>query len=293
MKKLLLIINPSSGKMKSKKVLPEIAEILALGGYEVTALSTNRPGHATEFVKESAGEAEVVVCCGGDGTLNETITGIMSLEKKPMLGYIPAGTTNDFANSLGLSKDLLTAAKNIVSGSAQSIDVGKFNDKYFSYIASFGAFTDSSYMTTQPMKNMFGHLAYVLEGIKEVPNIKPRHIRLETGGSSFEGDYVFGAVCNSTSIGGIIKLEKDIVDLNDGLFEIMLIKNPKNALELSAIILSLTNQNFTNEFITFIQASEVVIHTQENISWSLDGEFNSGSSVVRAVNIHNAITLIK
>ncbi len=292
-KKTLLIMNPIAGKTHGKASLYRVVDLFNNNGYEVTLLNTAYKGHATELVQEHGGGYELIVCCGGDGTLNEVVSGMMRKGLKQPLGYIPAGTTNDFASSLKLSYNIEKAANAIMNGMKRNLDIGFFMEsRYFNYIASFGAFTNSSYSTPQASKNTIGHLAYVLEGVKDIPNIRPYHIRIEADGNVYEDDYIFGAVSNSISIGGLVKLDTNQVDLNDGLFEIILIKNPKTPLELSRILRALTRKEYNDKMIDFIKVPEAVFYMEKQIPWSIDGEYEAGGKEIRVRNIQDAITLI-
>ncbi|HKL98821.1 MAG TPA: diacylglycerol kinase family protein [Mobilitalea sp.] len=292
-KKILLIVNPIAGRTHAKSNLIRVLDIFSRNGYQVDLQKTTYKGHAVELVLEYAGENDIVVCCGGDGTLNEVVSGVMQSGLKMPLGYIPAGTTNDFASSLKLSYKLDIAIKAILGGNPRTLDIGMFqNKRYFNYIASFGAFTGSSYSTPQSYKNSIGHLAYVFEGMKDIPNIRPYHVRVEANGVVYEDDYIFGAVSNSISIGGVIKLNSKQVDLNDGLFEIFLVKNPKSPIELSRILFAITKKEYSDKMIEFIKASEVTFHMSQQIPWSLDGEYEAGGKEIYIRNIHNAFKLL-
>ena len=292
-KKVLLIVNPIAGKTHSKSGVYRAVDLFNNNGYEVTLQKTISKGHATNIVMEQGLEYDIVVCCGGDGTLNEVVSGMMQMGVKMPLGYIPAGTTNDFASSLKLSYNVNIAVKAIMNGRKRSLDIGYFNgSRYFSYIASFGAFTGSSYTTPQSYKNTIGHFAYVLEGMKDIPNIRPYHIKLEVGDKIYEDDYIFGAVSNSISIGGMVKLDSSQVDLNDGLFEIILIKNPKTPLDISRIIRAITKKDYSDKMIEFIKAPEVTFYMEKQLPWSIDGEYDAGGKEIRINNIQGAITLL-
>ncbi len=292
-KKVLLIVNPIAGKTHTKSDVYRAYDLFSNNGYEVTLQKTVSKGHATSIVMEQGPENDIVVCCGGDGTLNEVVSGMMKLGVRLPLGYIPAGTTNDFASTLKLSYNVNNAVKAIMNGRKRSLDIGLFNgSRYFSYIASFGAFTGSSYSTPQSYKNTIGHFAYVLEGVKDIPNIKPYHIKLNVGGKIYEDDYIFGAVSNSISIGGMVKLDSSQVDLNDGLFEIILIKNPKTPLDISRIIRAITKKDYSDKMIEFIKAPEVTFYMEKPLPWSIDGEYDAGGNEIRINNIQGAITLL-
>lgn len=291
--KMLFIVNPIAGRIYPKNNLQRVIELFKDHGYHITMRKTRSKGHATELVLKHGNNHDLIVCSGGDGTLNEVISGVMRLNKNTTLGYIPSGTTNDFASSLNISDRIDTAAMTILNGQARTIDVGLFdNDRYFSYIASFGAFTGSSYSTPQPYKNLIGHLAYVLDGMRDIPNIRPYHVRVEVNGEIYEDEYLFGAVSNSISIGGLLKLDSKTVDLNDGLFEIILIKNPKTPLELSRMLLSIRKKEYSDKLIQFIKGSEATFYMDESIPWSIDGEYEAGASKVKIQNIPSAINIL-
>ncbi len=291
--KMLLIVNPKAGMTKGKTAFFDIVQIFCKAGYEVTCAITQHKGHATTLVKEAEGRFDLIVCCGGDGTLNEVATGIMELENKIPIGYIPAGTTNDFANSIGLSLDIKTAAENIIKGEKFNVDMGRWNKKSFSYIASFGAFTAVSYKVPQTTKNIFGHMAYIFEGITDLGSLHPYHVKLECEEKTLEDDYVFGAISNSTSIGGIVKLDEKVVDMNDGFFEVALIKFPKNPNELNKIIWGIINSDFKDPIFEFFKTREAKITMDEKIDWTLDGEIAHGRKEIVVKNIKDAITVIK
>ncbi len=292
-KTILFIMNPAAGQKRAAKYLADILTLFSNEGFETIAYMTRAKGDATEIAAENAHRADIVVCSGGDGTLNEVITGMLQSGTKKPIGYIPSGSTNDFANSLGLSKNILQAAKMAVCGTPKTLDAGKFGDKYFSYVASFGAFTKASYSTSQSVKNALGHLAYILEGIKDIPNIKPIHARFEADDKVFEGDYIFCAVSNSTSVGGIFNLSKDDVSLNDGMLEVMLVKSPKNPNELSRIIFAFTNKTYAScDLIDFVSAKKINVVTDIEVPWTIDGEYGDTQTEITIENLYHAIEVM-
>jgi len=292
MKQLLLIINPVAGTKKAGKYLADIVSVFNQAGYDTHVYVTSRKKDATRAVKMYAGRVELIVCCGGDGTLNETINGVTALELPVPVGYIPAGSTNDFANSLGLSGDVVAAAKQIVNGSPHPYDIGKFNNRYFSYVASFGAFTKTSYSTPQNIKNAMGHIAYLLESIPELSKIKKEHLCLETDEFILEDDYLFGAICNSTSIGGLLTLNPDLVDMGDGKFEILLVRAPRNIQEIHDCVRALTNQTYDCGMLAFRSASKIQITTNPLMPWTLDGERAEGCESIQVTNLHHRILFV-
>ncbi|SFA98112.1 lipid kinase, YegS/Rv2252/BmrU family [Acetitomaculum ruminis DSM 5522] len=274
MKKLLLIYNPHAGKALIKNKLSEIVEFITKSGFEITIYSTLYSGHAKEIVKARAGEFDIVVCSGGDGTLDEVVTGIMEKELDTVVGYIPAGSTNDFANSLRLPKTMVNAAKLIENGSVVSCDVGQFNEDSFVYIAAFGLFTDVSYQTSQELKNVLGHAAYLLEGVKRLANIMAYDLKVYHDDEVIEGRFIYGMITNSLSVGGFQGMTGRNVKLDDGLFEVMLIREPKNPIELQNIITSLLlAEEADSRYILSFKTDNLRIEAKDNISWTLDGEF--------------------
>lgn len=291
-KNLLLVVNPCAGQRKANRMLPEILRVLWDGGYRCVTYVTASVGDANRYVAAHAAEYDRVVCIGGDGTLNETIAGVLQAGAKTPIGYIPAGTTNDYASSLGLSQDLLEAACDAVEGDAYSLDVGTFNGRYFTYTASCGAFTKASYSTSQSMKNMLGHLAYILEGIKDLPSLRPFHLRVETEEYVLDDDFLFCAITNSTSVGGILKLSSNMVGLNDGKFEVMLVRNPTTAIQLSTILHGITTLELPNDMVHFFSAERISVTCDKPLEWTLDGERADGGTFVEMKNLHSAVRLI-
>lgn len=271
-KKALLIINPVSGKKQIRRYIPEVIRALMDEGYFVTTAVSSRQHEASELVQEYGQEYDLICCTGGDGTLNEVLTGMAREGLDKPLGYIPCGSTNDFAASHGLSTDILTAAKNMASGAQKRYDIGRFEDKFFSYVAAFGAFSWLSYTTDQNLKNLLGHTAYILDGIKDVYKLKPYRLSLTADGVRYEGNYLFGAVCNSLSVAGTISLPPSQVDTNDGIFEVLLIKMPETIAELEGIIAGLLNQDYTKPGIDFFHASTIEVDNAPGLEWALDGE---------------------
>ena len=294
MKKMLFIMNPYSGKRRANKYLVEILEMFNRAGYRVTVHMTAGQGDATEGARAMGRDVDLVVCCGGDGTFNETVAGVMQCGREVPVGYIPAGSTNDFAASLKLPTEPLEAAQEIVEGEPVAYDAGSFCGRFFSYVASFGAFTRTSYTTPQSIKNALGHTAYVLSGISELSQIRPEHIRMEINGETVEDDFLFGAICNSTSVGGILTLDPKQVDMADGKLEVLLVRSPRSLLELTECIAAVQSQQYNNcEMITFRSGSEIRITADPNMPWTLDGEREDGHREILVVNNHLAYRLVQ
>ena len=293
MKKMLLIMNPYAGMRKANRYLADIISIFNRADYEVITYMTAAPGDCINAVARRAAEVDLIVCAGGDGTFNETVSGILRSGVDVPVGYIPAGSTNDFATSLKLPTNILDAARLIVEGEPMPYDVGQFNDRIFTYVASFGAFTKASYATPQNAKNALGHTAYLLSGIQELSQIRKTHVRLELDdGTVIDDDFIFGSISNSTSMGGILTLDPKQVDMQDGRFELFLVRAPRDLLELSECVKALTEQKYNCKVITFCSASKISITASSNTNWTLDGELEPGRENIQVQNLHHAIRLI-
>lgn len=293
-KTLLLIVNPCAGQRRAQRSLADIIAIFNRANYRVLTYMTAAPGDCEIAVQRYATDADLVVCCGGDGTFNETASGILKSGKALPMGYIPAGSTNDFAASLHLSSDLQQAARNIVNGSAVLLDVGSFSGRYFSYVASFGIFTKTSYSTPQSVKNLLGHAAYLLNGIQELSQLRTHALRIELpDGDVIEDSFAFGAITNSTSVGGILTLSDNTVDLSDGIFELMLIRKPKDLLELADCVRAIQKQTFDCTMLTFRKAAHFRITAPADMTWTLDGEMQSGKAEIEVKCLHKAINIIR
>ena len=293
--RVLLMVNPMAGRQKIRNELLYVVDTLTKAGYETIIYTTQGKDATRDLLAEKDSQFDRVICCGGDGTFNEILSAPMHWDKRPILGYIPAGTTNDFAAGLKLPSDIREAAVNIVRGTPHTVDAGLFNTSYFSYVASFGAFTETSYSTPQNFKNALGHLAYILEGIKEIPAFTSYTVCVEADGQIYKDSYIFGAVSNARSVGGILKISDSLVDLNDGVFEVMMIKMPKTLMDLSAIVTSLTSLNplkYDPSMFLFLQTKELKITFEQEMVWSLDGERVSGGKEARIACIKDAFKIL-
>ncbi|EEG55636.1 diacylglycerol/lipid kinase family protein [Enterocloster asparagiformis] len=294
MKKLMFIFNPRSGKEQIRGQLMGILDIFTKAGYDIHVHVTQSQRDCVEWVKDYADRMDVLVVSGGDGTLNEAVTGMMNLERIPLLGYIPAGSTNDFAASLGLPKSMQEAAADIVEGSPYPIDIGRFcKDQYFVYIAGFGAFTEVSYLTPQDKKNWLGHNAYVLEGVKSLAGLKPRHMRVEWDDQVLEEDFVFGMVTNTISVGGFKGLVNQSVALNDGEFEVLLIRMPRTPVDLTNIINYMFLKEEPNEYVYKFKTRAIRMVSDAPVDWVLDGEFGGSRTEVEIVNLQKKIRILR
>lgn len=292
MKRLLFVYNAHAGKAAIRTKLADIIDMMVKYGYRVTSHPTQASGDATELVEQEGGDYDLIVCSGGDGTLDEVVTGMMRLEAKKPIGYIPMGSTNDFANSLRLPKNVLKSAEIALTGQRFACDVGQFNDNSFIYVAAFGIFTEVSYQTNQELKNLLGHAAYILQGAKSLLDIAAYEMRVEYEDTVLEGDFIFGMVTNSISVGGFKKIAGKNVQLDDGVFEVTLIRRPKNPLELNEIVTSLLSRVDNTELIYSFKTSEIRFFTEWEISWTLDGEYGGSHEQVIIKNWHRAIEIM-
>ena len=294
-KRLMLLVNPNAGRSGYKTVLGGILQILCDGGWLPTVYFTKAPGDAPRLVEEHAGEYELVTCLGGDGTLSEVAAGLLrsGAAGRVPIGYIPLGTTNDVARTLGLSSRPLEAAKQILDGSPRPYDIGQFGaDDFFTYVAAFGAFTEVSYETPQESKQAFGHMAYMLEAMGRLGSLTPSHAIVEYDGGVLEGDFIFGGVTNSASVAGLVKLDERTVDLADGMFEVLLVRNPQDLLDLSDIISSVLSMDFSGPNVSFFKSREVRILFTEPTAWTRDGEDGGRHRDVFIQNRHPGVNII-
>jgi len=291
---IMLIVNPRSGKGRAERSLGGIIAAIRQYDYIPTVYLTQRSGHATEYARDCGSDYPLIMCVGGDGTLSEVYEGLMMLpeDNRPAVGYVPMGTANDIASSLGLSKIPEEAAAAAVTGSAAYLDVGRIGDRVFSYISAFGAFTDVPYATPQSSKNALGHLAYMIEGIGRLPAIKPVHVKMEYDKGVIEGDFLFGCVMNTLSVAGLLRLNSEQVGLNDGVFEIVLVKDPKNVIGLSTIAASVLTGTFDDENIFFTHTKKARFIFDEPVAWTRDGEDGGSHQDITAENLHMAVKMM-
>ena len=291
MKKLLFVFNPFSGKALIRNCLLDIVDTMVKADYEVTIYPTQRAGDAKEKVQDYAPGYDLIVCSGGDGTLDETVSGIMNCGKRVPLGYIPAGSTNDFATSIGIPKDMEAAAFDAVNGEPFPCDIGRFNDKNFVYVAAFGLFTEVSYKTSQEWKNVLGHAAYILEGIKSLHEIPAFLMQVEFNNCCIQDEFIYGMITNSTSVGGFTGMTGTNVQLDDGVFEVTLIKKPRNPIELNEIIASLVNLVDDTNMIYSFKTERVKFTAKQEIPWTLDGEYGGNHVEVEIENLKQAVDI--
>ena len=294
-KKLLFIVNPRAGKRKSREPLFDAVSIYSEAGYLVSVRVTSHSGEATELAEDLGEEFDLVVCHGGDGTLNETVNGVMRIpkEKRPAVSYLPGGSTNDFAASLNISSNPAEAALSAMRLEPRKLDVGRFGERNFVYVASFGAFTKTTYTVPQDIKNVFGHFAYMLDGVKNLDTLCPYRMKITADGEVFDGEYLFGAISNSTSIAGLMKLSDEEVLFNDGLFELLLVPVPRTSAAMQALILALVNKDYYNsEGLIFRHVKHVTAETAEDIPWTLDGEYDPGAPFVEIGIEENGLTMM-
>ena len=291
--KMLLIINPRAGKCKGNKVLMEILRIFQRSGFLSTVMVTEKSGDAAEFVIQYGNQHDLIVCIGGDGTLSEVIAGIVKGEIAKPIGYIPAGSANDYGSSLGLSSDLYTAAYDILNGSPEPFDIGLYNNKPFAYVAALGTFAKVSYSTSQDMKNVCGHFAYVLEGIRNLHTLRSEHMVFDIDGERIEGDFILGMISNTLSVGGLLRFNPQQVMMDDGYLEIMLVSMPSSPKDLSDIIQAVSTQSYSGcSSIIFRRGQQISIHSKEQTSWSLDGEYTQDYENISITIVPKAVQIV-
>ncbi len=295
MKKLLMIVNPNAGKSQIKGKLTDILDTFVKAGYWPEVFITQKSGDAMEAARLRGANMDRVVCSGGDGTLDETINGLMQLspEKRPELGYIPAGTTNDFAHSMGIPADMVAASRIAAGGEPFALDVGWMNGSYFSYTVGFGAFTDVSYATPQDLKKVLGHQAYLMEGARSLGNLKAYHMRVTADGKMYEGDYLLGMVSNSIRVAGMTGLWGKNIEMDDGLFEVNLLHLPGNLVGWGDLISAFFVTHEPSEYITRLKTSSIVFESDKPVDWEQDGEFGGTWSRVKIEALPHAIRIIR
>ncbi len=290
--KLLLIYNPYAGKATIKRKLADIIDLFVKANYEVTVYPTQGPGEAIEITETQSNSYSLLVCSGGDGTLDEVVTGMMQAEHRIPIGYIPAGSTNDFARSLHIPRDMMSAARMIVNGKPFPCDIGAFNEDTFVYIAAFGIFTDVSYETAQEMKSVLGYAAYVLEGMKRLSSIDTYRLKVTTTTQQIEDEFIFGMVTNSHSVGGFKKITGKRVALDDGLFELILVKYPTNPIELNGTLAAILTGSIDPAYMYCLKVEEAIIESEEEVAWTLDGEYGGDHKKVEIRNCKKALEMI-
>jgi len=294
MKRLLFIYNPHAGKGRVRGKLADILDAFTREGYLVTVHPTQGPGDAVETAALAAGYDRLAVC-GGDGTLHEVITGLLKLPKgaRPPLGYIPAGTTNDFARNLALPRGMVNMAALAAAGEPRPVDIGRLGEQYFVYVAAFGAFTDVSYNTPQQYKNVLGHLAYVLKGVSELANLKGYHLRVVHDAGTLEGDFLYGMLSNTVSVGGLIGLPADEVALDDGLLEAVLVRMPRSVQELNAAVRALARQEYSEDSgVIGLHSARYAISCGEAVPFTLDGEYGGDHREILVETVDTPITIV-
>ncbi len=291
--KLLLIVNPTSGKMRARNQLLEVIRIFCQASFSVSVHVTRWQGDAAQVVEKRGRDFDLLVACGGDGTFNEVVSGALKIGFSGAIGFLPCGTTNDLAQTLGIPKNLSKASLLITKTPPKDLDFGVFcGNRCFTYIASFGAFTDVAYSTDQNLKNVFGHAAYLAEGISRLKDLRAYSMKILCDGVEYEGDFLFGAVANALSIGGVMKLKKSSVDLRDGMHEVLLVKKPKNAAELASLSVDLIGGNFESKTILFFRGKEFEFRCSQAIPWCVDGEFAGQHEKAKIRNLHQKLQII-
>lgn len=291
-KQVLLIVNPKAGKGKVQKKIPEIRKDLIKTGYKVDIVNTQKKFSAKDIVKEYDKQLDIVICCGGDGTVNDLVNAIMELEDRPQMSFIPLGTVNDFARTIGLSKIRFLLPEILKKYSKKKVDIGNFNKKYFSYVAAFGAFTPVSYVTNQKLKKIFGKFAYFIVAVKYLFKIRTYKIKLNIDGEKIEKECIYGSVSNSKSIGGFRWFRKRDISINDGKFEVLLINKPKHKIQYISIVFDILFKRYQTKNFFYRQGCKINIKSEKTLSWTIDGEYGGRTKEANIINCKEAVTFV-
>lgn len=290
-KKVLVLINPNSGKKNSKESVLDALNVFSANNYQMEIYLSQKPMDVTHYIEENGERFDVVAVFGGDGTLNEATNGLMKLKHKPVISYFPTGTMNDFGTNFGLTNDMKQCANIACVGHIESFDVGKMNSRYFNYVAGFGAFCNVSYETKQELKKQIGNLAYIIKAIHEIPNLHPYHVKMNLDGKVFEKNLMFGLIINGNRVAGFEMVEQADNTFKDGLFDIILVEHTPNLLELYNYPLGVLHPELNMKYVERYQAKSIIIESQEKLAWTLDGEEGEETLVARVENISQALQI--
>lgn len=290
-KKVLVLINPNSGKKNSKESVLDALNVFSANNYQMEIYLSQKPMDVTRYIEENGERFDVVAVFGGDGTLNEATNGLMKLKHKPVISYFPTGTMNDFGTNFGLTNDMKQCANIACAGNIESFDVGKMNSRYFNYVAGFGAFCNVSYETKQELKKQIGNLAYIIKALHEIPNLHPYHVKMNLDGKVFEKDLMFGLIINGNRVAGFEMVEQADNTFKDGLFDIILVEHTPNPLELYNYPLGVLHPELNMKYVERYQAKSIIIESQEKLAWTLDGEEGEETLVARVENISCALQI--
>lgn len=290
-KKVLVLINPNSGKKNSKESVLDALNVFSANNYQMEIYLSQKPMDVTHYIEENGKRFDVVAVFGGDGTLNEATNGLMKLKHKPVISYFPTGTMNDFGTNFGLTNDMKQCANIACVGHIESFDVGKINSRYFNYVAGFGAFCNVSYETKQELKKQIGNMAYIIKALHEIPNLHPYHVKMNLDGKVFEKDLMFGLIINGNRVAGFEMVEQADNTFKDGLFDIILVEHTPNPLELYNYPLGVLHPELNMKYVERYQAKSIIIESQEKLAWTLDGEEGEETLVARVENISCALQI--
>lgn len=290
-KKVLVLINPNSGKKNSKESVLVALNVFSANNYQMEIYLSQKPMDVTHYIEENGKRFDVVAVFGGDGTLNEATNGLMKLKHKPVISYFPTGTMNDFGTNFGLTNDMKQCANIACAGHIESFDVGKINSRYFNYVAGFGAFCNVSYETKQELKKQIGNMAYIIKALHEIPNLHPYHVKMNLDGKVFEKNLMFGLIINGNRVAGFEMVEQADNTFKDGLFDIILVEHTPNPLELYNYPLGVLHPELNMKYVERYQAKSIIIESQEKLAWTLDGEEGEETLVARVENISQALQI--
>lgn len=293
--RVLVIINPASGRGNITEYIDEIRKNLEEKDMEVNLKITKKEYNANHIVKDNINESDLILVCGGDGTFNETISALMELNISDMsIAYIPTGTTNDLAKSLNMPEKDISITKKLLESKARRLDVGQFNEnKYFCYIAAFGVVTDVAYKTSHKAKNKYGKFAYYIRALFELIKIPTYKTKITFDEEELEGEFVYGGISNSESIAGFKWFDKEDVDLSDGKFEALFIRKPKKLSGYFRLISDFRNKDYmSNRDFVYFKANKITVTTAQKVDWTIDGEFAGNMNFANIENKNKAIELV-
>ena len=291
-KNILIIVNPNAGKGKVQKKIHKIAHNFSKQGYLVDIIYTRIDYFASSIIRDYKGNLDLVICCGGDGTLNDLINAVMKLDKKPQISFIPLGTMNDYANTIGLFRFKFWMPNNMKNAEQVKVDIGKFNEKYFNYVVAFGAFTMVPYVTRQSLKKVFGKIAYFIVAIRYLKKIKSYDLEVNVDGKIIKGKFIYGSISNSKSIGGFGWFRKRQIDLSDGKYEVVLVKKPKKKTGIIGIAINILLKKYNSKKFIYLQGSNIKITSKKHLNWTLDGEYGGRKKDIQIINNKQALTMV-
>ncbi len=267
--KLLMLINARSGMKNSKANLLSVIDIFCRNGYDVSVYVTQKHNDAYEYLMKNRIRYDIVCVFGGDGTMNEVSNALMAKEYKPLLGYFPSGTMNDFGSNFDLGSDMTVIAERICEGNVREFDVGKFNDRYFNYVAAFGAMCDVPFTTKRDAKELLGNIAYILEGISKLPEVKSHKISYTIANRTYKKDVLFGLIYSGNRVAGMELEDKKRSAIDDGYFNVLIVEYVPTIFNAPDLLSTILQQD---RFIHRYRTKKILLEFDDDLIFTLDGE---------------------